>query len=486
MVDPTASPSGQPRPYRSKKRKPCDACRRRRTGCLVEEGQQTCSLCRHRGLTCTFLSAPPKKKRRRSLSHEQECSPTRNTPTELAETSKTAATVIPDQTTVMPGQTFFYSGASGDQGDYLLRHLPFDANGVFGTSNWTIWRAAISFTHNAYFTIYPNVLLDANGDAFDTSQIPTSAATYHRELLDLYYRYIQPTLPILETRSEFEAAIAAKSVPASLLAAVYSLAVFFWDHSPELQGKPRILRTTLQSFVYKSVVYEIRNPTIRTLQALLLYLQFQPDQMREPNHPGSWVVTAQILADVLTTFYSPQRSLMTMSSPNVLSLAEESTRRLEEWRSQHMFTTAVQSDNTNSYTLSFAYYAIEALIRGAVFVSTGTTLGGLSHESQLFDQIFHSLEQLLSQNPSGLWISYCKGSLGIIGSFILTIYLSSIDEATMNNRQDVLQRYRKLLNDLSVKFEFAKLPSIRLNLFFRRVFPDMEEITSETVSNNVL
>jgi hypothetical protein len=50
----------------------------------------------------------------------------------------------------MPGQTFFYSGASGDQGDYLLRHLPFDTNGVFGTSTWTIW---VSFTHNAYFTV---------------------------------------------------------------------------------------------------------------------------------------------------------------------------------------------------------------------------------------------------------------------------------------------------------------------------------------------
>lgn len=142
--------------------------------------------------------------------------------------------------------------------------------------------------------VYPNVLLDAEGDAFDISQIPTAARTHHQELLDLYYRYVHPTLPILECRQELEDAIAARTVPASLLAAVYSMAVFFWSYSSVLRGEPKINREVLLSFTYKSVMFETRNPNLRTVQTLLLYLQMPPKLVREPNHPGSWVVTAQV------------------------------------------------------------------------------------------------------------------------------------------------------------------------------------------------
>lgn len=476
----------------------------------------------------------------------------------------------------MPGQTFLYAGPSGDQGVYLLRHLPFDANCVFGTSNWTIWRASAGSSGSAYFTIYPNVLLDAEGDAFDIRQIPTAARTHHQELLDLYYRYVHPTLPILECRQELEGAIAARTVPASLLAAVYSMAVFFWSYSGALRGEPKINREALLSFTYKSVMFETRNPNLRTVQTLLLYLQMPPKLVREPNHPGSWVVTAQVvavaqeaglhidperleisprecklrrilwwavylqdkwfaswlgrpshisndqftvkslsimdftndwgnvdsaaapsiqqfislchltpvLADVLDMFYSPKARLEATQQHLALLLASEAASKLQEWQSQHMFTARPQSEDPNAYALIFAYYAIEALIHGALFVCTGSvTSGGVADESQLFEKLLDVLELMLTRNPTGFWLSYCKGNLGIIGSFMLTVFLSSVDEHTLHIRQTVLQRYQRLLEELCVRFEFAALPSVRLNLFFKRLFPEyMDENLEERPS----
>ena len=41
--------------------RPCDACRRRKTRCIVETGQQKCNLCTYRQNPCTFDEEPPQR-----------------------------------------------------------------------------------------------------------------------------------------------------------------------------------------------------------------------------------------------------------------------------------------------------------------------------------------------------------------------------------------------------------------------------------------
>lgn len=56
--------SGGPRrrkPPAYKGGRPCDACRRRKTRCMVETGQQKCNVCLHRQNPCTFNEEPPKR-----------------------------------------------------------------------------------------------------------------------------------------------------------------------------------------------------------------------------------------------------------------------------------------------------------------------------------------------------------------------------------------------------------------------------------------
>lgn len=49
---------------RGRRDRPCDACRRRKTRCAMEDGGQICSLCRMQGQTCTFVENPLPRKRR--------------------------------------------------------------------------------------------------------------------------------------------------------------------------------------------------------------------------------------------------------------------------------------------------------------------------------------------------------------------------------------------------------------------------------------
>lgn len=117
---------------------------------------------------------------------------------------------------------------------------------------------------------------------------------YQKNLLDLYYAYVHPSLPILEQRPGLEASISARSVPASLMAAIYCSATTFWHLSPALSGLPCIPVEPLYHFVFDNIMLEARTPSLRTIQAILLHMQMPPYQVREPNHPGFWALTGQV------------------------------------------------------------------------------------------------------------------------------------------------------------------------------------------------
>ena len=61
-----------------------------------------------------------------------------------------------------------------------------------------------------------------------------------------------------------------------------------------------------------------------------------------------------------------------------------------------------------------------------------------------------------------------KSNIAILGSFLITALLSSTDEAIYNTRQDLLETYSHYLEQLAAKFDFARLPELRLNLLLER------------------
>ena len=49
---------------RGRRERPCDACRKRKSKCVINEGQKTCAACGVHGQECTFVEDPQPRKRR--------------------------------------------------------------------------------------------------------------------------------------------------------------------------------------------------------------------------------------------------------------------------------------------------------------------------------------------------------------------------------------------------------------------------------------
>src|SRR4051794_38184123 len=58
------SSTGTSTPGRGRRERPCDVCRRRKSRCVILEGNDTCEFCRFHNQDCTFVQSPqPRKKR---------------------------------------------------------------------------------------------------------------------------------------------------------------------------------------------------------------------------------------------------------------------------------------------------------------------------------------------------------------------------------------------------------------------------------------
>ncbi|OAA66690.1 Transcription factor [Niveomyces insectorum RCEF 264] len=104
----------QSRPYRSKKQRPCDVCRRRKHACSLE-GKPPCRICRSLGTACTFNNPPHQRPRR--LFHQ---------PTPISSSSPTAPSLPPSG---QPERNALAEQTSEED----PRNRPFSA--VFGATN---------------------------------------------------------------------------------------------------------------------------------------------------------------------------------------------------------------------------------------------------------------------------------------------------------------------------------------------------------------
>jgi len=57
---------------RSRKDRPCDACRRRKSRCVINEGQTSCVLCHFHTQDCTFVQSPQPRKRKLNTEGKEE------------------------------------------------------------------------------------------------------------------------------------------------------------------------------------------------------------------------------------------------------------------------------------------------------------------------------------------------------------------------------------------------------------------------------
>ena len=110
-----------------------------------------------------------------------------------------------------------------------------------------------------------------------------------RALVDLYFRIIHPSFPIMHKKvflEKYERTYREFTPP--VLAAVYILALNWWSYSPELVNLPRPDIQRLEKLAPKLMSDVLNRPKLSTVQAALLFLQ-RPDG-------DSWALTGQLVA----------------------------------------------------------------------------------------------------------------------------------------------------------------------------------------------
>lgn len=123
----------------------------------------------------------------------------------------------------------------------------------------------------------------------DADAIENIVAPHGPALLELYFMVIHPNFPILQRTVFFEKYNRSyREFSPPILAAVYILAINWWDHSGELANMPRPDLKELERIARVTLADAMYRPKLSTVQAGLLLSQ-RPDG-------DQWAPTAQLVA----------------------------------------------------------------------------------------------------------------------------------------------------------------------------------------------
>lgn len=123
----------------------------------------------------------------------------------------------------------------------------------------------------------------------DLDAIEEVVAPHGRALIDLYFRIVHPSFPILHKKVYLEKYERThREFSPVLLAAVYILATDYWSYSVDLPGAPAPDSKRLEELAWKSMNYAINRPKLSTVEAGLLLLQRPSERL--------WPLTAQMVA----------------------------------------------------------------------------------------------------------------------------------------------------------------------------------------------
>lgn len=123
----------------------------------------------------------------------------------------------------------------------------------------------------------------------DIDEIESIVAPHGRKLIDLYFRIIHPAFPIIQKSVYYEKyERSPREFSPPLLAAMYILAINWWDQDDDLSSLPRPNVRQLERLVRTTLADAMYRPKLSTVQAgLLLSQRPEGDQ---------WAPTAQLIA----------------------------------------------------------------------------------------------------------------------------------------------------------------------------------------------
>ncbi|KAH8887507.1 hypothetical protein GQ53DRAFT_818287 [Thozetella sp. PMI_491] len=276
---------------------PCRGCQRRRIKCVMSDDEESCVSCQVNGIECSLIESPQPRKRKlngeleshskKRRQHQPSLSSTAGSTSLLEEMANFGGPTLLKRTLGLQADRYSqYIGPTTDFEPSLINLSPFDPQDESLLARGTLRKVG----DNDIFLMLPDFNTPGNEHVVDDAdEIESIVAPHGRTLIDLYFRVVHPGFPIIQQTvfyEKYERSYREFSPP--LLAAIYILAINWWDHSEELAHLPkpnvreleRLVRTTLADAMYR--------PKLSTVQAgLLLSQRPEGDQ---------WAPTAQLVA----------------------------------------------------------------------------------------------------------------------------------------------------------------------------------------------
>ncbi|TVY82360.1 Transcriptional activator protein DAL81 [Lachnellula suecica] len=282
--------SHQPR----RKDRPCDACRKRKSRCSFEGEASICVLCKFHGQDCTFLQNPQSRKRKtiqdpievenpkRRLSSSSVRS--RKSPVAQTRVIRTTNGTGVEEYDDLEGPSLLkktlglqnkhhsqYVGATRGLEPAFLGQLSSS-----GTEEVQLIGGALRrVSSTEAFLLLPDPGTQGYEEELDDlDAIEAIIRPHGKALVDLYFRIVFPSFPILHKAvylEKYNRSYREFSPP--LLAAVYLLALHYWTYDDKLSKSKKPDVQEMEKLARKALGDTIHRPKISTVQAGLLLLQ---------------------------------------------------------------------------------------------------------------------------------------------------------------------------------------------------------------------
>ncbi|KAI9741070.1 MAG: Fungal specific transcription factor [Cirrosporium novae-zelandiae] len=283
------SARGEPQNIRARRDRPCDCCRRRRSRCVIHEGNARCLSCQTHDWDCTFVESPQPRKRKldgegnplrpmkkksfnpadNSARNSQGTRSSSGSGTDAQEQSNSLYQVQEYDFSEVQGHYLGrYVGGTSEFEPLLFRNIPFDTHGESALSTGIL----MNLEECGPYMVRPEVESDGY-EQEALNDVESFVHPYGPTLLDLYFGVVHPSYPVVDQnvfRSWYEKR---EGLSPDLLAAVYILAAQWWDHDERLSAhaKPNLQR--LVENTMKRIRDSFDRPSISAIQAALILSQ---------------------------------------------------------------------------------------------------------------------------------------------------------------------------------------------------------------------
>ncbi|RFU28178.1 hypothetical protein B7463_g8164, partial [Scytalidium lignicola] len=286
--------------HRAQKERPCDACRRRKIRCIrVPADSELCALCQSRSESCTFVQDPPRKRKRQQPQDNHN----NNNNNLVGSNARSPASGIPSaspaQDDELPGTSLLretlghkitrsidYIGPTTEYDASLLQLFRFDQGDEHVSATGSIIRRV---NRNTHVTVRPSTQEESDSNIKYLDTIEGIVAPHGQALVDIYFRIVHPSYPILHKKVFLEKyGRNYHELTPTCLAAVYILALNWWSYSPNLVRLKKPNVQELEELFPKLMLDIYRRPKPSDLQAGLIFCQ-RPDG-------SSWVMMGELMA----------------------------------------------------------------------------------------------------------------------------------------------------------------------------------------------